>query len=1098
MKHEILVLTALLLAHLSISAEPTDETSVIKVATEAYSPKIPKPTLTDVHYGEHERQVMDFWKAESPEPTPLVFVIHGGGWKGGSKERVDRAIDVEALLKAGISVVAINYRLIGRDPGSNPPVKTPLYDAARALQFVRSKASEWNLDKTRIGAAGGSAGGCSSLWLAFHDDLAAPQSADPISCESTRLSCAAVTVPQTTLDPAQMKAMTPNSKYGGHAFGLNTFEEFLASREKILPLIAEYSPYALVSADDPGIYMFFKAAPAMGQNQADPTHSANFGVKLAEHCATIGVPAELVFPGSLEVKHGTTTEYLIAKLKPTNTKAQRIDTGTSENRYLTADGAPLYDRWVRDYFDERFRLNDAAAFEKARHKYSGMVVTSQLRMWQVTGEESYLKNGRAEFAAMMKFAPGNPEILHDCFGFYPVLLAGKLLKNAGQFDPAWEEQFHSCAKFGMENFREQFPRKDGNQDLGRLCAIACALRLYPEEFASFRPQLDAFWIKLMSTGDLWLDSKTYTPVSVQYLCALADELGHVDDLRNSQGFHRMFGNFRDVLSPNGNMPEFGHAYFKTPGLSDWLYVFEWAAVLYDDPSFLYAAQKFFHGIVRQGKPTPKNALEASMTCHYCLIGLMPSDRTELITAKLGKCKSPAVRPALVSGITRRSVGGEGDRDAFLILRSSLDPGSPMLMMDLLSFGDHALFEQRPSIGYYESGHVPHFYQYGRYAQSASRGNVVLLNAPREGFPDAGWPENTWRTLNVPLERFDGTGRSRSVDQISIRTFGDIGIKNGQSLIIDNVRLSGPRGEMKLFDFENGMDWKGNKKLSIIDDDATSGSHALSVPIVTDGVSAKPLGLTVSLDDYQTFSIDAKWRGKTRPKAQVRPSVENTGWTQLESMTLAAHVKSASTEMRGQDAYARVEFDQYATFDSSLVRQIILTAEGIVIVRDDLTPGKTADGFNAGSLWQMYSVDAKGPQWFSTRGERGFYSADLADPKEYRAGMLAWFSGPPQQTIGLQEIPEAKTDGPTYKDLQRDKTWRVAYSRQTAKAGAPTWFSLVVLPHAADASPNELANGITVTESNAKSVYRVKTSTGYLQATIDKQGPWQIERQSSGP
>ena len=63
-------------------------------------------------------------------------------------------------------------------------------------------------------------------------------------------------------------------------------------------------------------------------------------------------------------------------------------------------------------------------------------------------------------------------------------------------------------------------------------------------------------------------------------------------------------------------------------------------------------------------------------------------------------------------------------------------------------------------------------------------------------------------------------------------------------------------------------------------------------------------------------------------------------------------------MRGRDAYARVEFDPYASFDSSLVRQFILTEEGIILVRDDLTPGKTVDGFNAGCLWQMYSVDAR--------------------------------------------------------------------------------------------------------------------------------------------
>ena len=143
--------------------------------------------MTNIRYGKNERHVLDFWKAESDTPTPLVFVIHGGGWKEGSKERLHKFVDTPALLKAGISVVAINYRLMRHAEGVEPPVKAPLHDAARALQFVRSKATEWNVDKARIGAAGGSAGACSSLWLAFHDDLADSASSDPVARESTRL-----------------------------------------------------------------------------------------------------------------------------------------------------------------------------------------------------------------------------------------------------------------------------------------------------------------------------------------------------------------------------------------------------------------------------------------------------------------------------------------------------------------------------------------------------------------------------------------------------------------------------------------------------------------------------------------------------------------------------------------------------------------------------------------------------------------------------------------------------------------------------------------------------------------------------------------------
>ncbi len=304
--------SAALLFCLLASAAPAQQRKA-----ERYDPAVPEPTHSAVRYGGHERHVLDFWQAKSEHPTPLVFVIHGGGWMGGSKERVQRFADVATLLDAGISVAAINYRYVSQATaaGIEPPVKAPLHDAARALQFVRSRAADWNVDKERIGAAGGSAGACSSLWLAYHDDLADPESDDPVARESTRLWCAAVRAPQTTLDPQQMKEWTPNSRYGGHAFGKANFAEFLAARESILPWIEEYSPYALVSAGDPPVHLFFNGKPAVGQAQRDPTHSANFGVKLQEHCLAIGTGCELVYPGAPDVKHETSTDYLIATLK---------------------------------------------------------------------------------------------------------------------------------------------------------------------------------------------------------------------------------------------------------------------------------------------------------------------------------------------------------------------------------------------------------------------------------------------------------------------------------------------------------------------------------------------------------------------------------------------------------------------------------------------------------------------------------------------------------------------------------------------------------------------------------------------------------------
>lgn len=283
-----------------------------------------RPTQANVAYGTHERQVLDFYKAESKQPTPLLFFIHGGGWVNGDKAKPG---ELEACLAAGISVVSINYRYsyLAHQAGVMPPVKWPLEDAARALQFVRSKAGEWNIDKQRIGASGGSAGACSSLYLAFHDDMADPMSSDPVARESTRLWCAAVTGAQTSLDPKQLIEWTPNSRYGGHAFGFmdpndkgtrdKRFAEFLEKRDSVLKWIKMYSPYELVSKDDPPVYLLYKDAPAIGQPQKDPTHTSNYGVKLQEHCREIGTECELNYNGAPDVKHSSISAFLIAKLK---------------------------------------------------------------------------------------------------------------------------------------------------------------------------------------------------------------------------------------------------------------------------------------------------------------------------------------------------------------------------------------------------------------------------------------------------------------------------------------------------------------------------------------------------------------------------------------------------------------------------------------------------------------------------------------------------------------------------------------------------------------------------------------------------------------
>ena len=309
----------------SIALEPTPKTNVATTVSLDLPKRHPNPpaTFKNVAYGQDPRQVLEFWKAHSDQPTPLVFYMPGGGWvkDDGSSPQVEK------YLAAGISVVLIHYRFSWQAQlaGVKPPLAWPMQDAARALQFVRSKAADWNIDKKRIGVSGQSAGACTCLWLAFHKDMADPKSSDPIARESTRPCCAAVYIAQTSLDPKQMKEWTPNSVYGGGAFGfmdpndLSTrdkhFDEFLQHRDELLPWIKEYSPMALVSTNEPPVYLLYYSPPAVGQRQKSPTHTANFGVKLQEKLLSVGNECELVYPGAPNIKHASMADFLVEQLK---------------------------------------------------------------------------------------------------------------------------------------------------------------------------------------------------------------------------------------------------------------------------------------------------------------------------------------------------------------------------------------------------------------------------------------------------------------------------------------------------------------------------------------------------------------------------------------------------------------------------------------------------------------------------------------------------------------------------------------------------------------------------------------------------------------
>lgn len=261
-----------------------------------------EPTYKNIQYGPHERNVLDFWKVNSDTPTPLVIFIHGGGFRTGSKENLD-AQTLQELLASGISVASINYRLITSDP-----LPAAHHDARRALQFLRYNAKEWNLDKSKVGCFGSSAGAMISMYLAFHDEMANPGSSDQVERESTRLTCVASLSGPTTLDIEWMKKWIPgsapvfakdpnyNTKKLFAMVGAKTMEEY----QKVMPEICALS---LITADDPPIYMYYRMTPD-DPIPDDPryvsswvAHNVIFGIKLKEVMDKLGIEADLNYPG---------------------------------------------------------------------------------------------------------------------------------------------------------------------------------------------------------------------------------------------------------------------------------------------------------------------------------------------------------------------------------------------------------------------------------------------------------------------------------------------------------------------------------------------------------------------------------------------------------------------------------------------------------------------------------------------------------------------------------------------------------------------------------------------------------------------------------
>ena len=153
------------------------------------------------------------------------------------------------------------------------------------------------------------------MYLAFHDEMADPDSDDLVKRESTRLTCVATSGGQTTMDVEWWMEHIPGYKTPHRDF----YESFgVKTQDEYLKIVSDVSALSLISKDDVAIFMTYGMKPdAPVPDDAEKAsgwkvHHSMFGVKLKEKMDALGIEADLKYPGARS-KYRTVPEFFTKK-----------------------------------------------------------------------------------------------------------------------------------------------------------------------------------------------------------------------------------------------------------------------------------------------------------------------------------------------------------------------------------------------------------------------------------------------------------------------------------------------------------------------------------------------------------------------------------------------------------------------------------------------------------------------------------------------------------------------------------------------------------------------------------------------------------------
>jgi acetyl esterase/lipase len=191
--------------------------SLLSASLSAAGPKVeplwPAGPPGKLGSGKGHEPTLTIWQpAEDKASGAAIVVCPGGGYGGLATDHEGKQIG-QWLNSLGVTAFVLEYRHGGQ--GYRHPI--PLGDAQRALRTVRARAQEWQIDPTKIGILGFSAGGHLASTASTKFDAGKPDAADPIERASCRPDFAVLVYPVISFSDASAHKGSARNLLGANA-----------------------------------------------------------------------------------------------------------------------------------------------------------------------------------------------------------------------------------------------------------------------------------------------------------------------------------------------------------------------------------------------------------------------------------------------------------------------------------------------------------------------------------------------------------------------------------------------------------------------------------------------------------------------------------------------------------------------------------------------------------------------------------------------------------------------------------------------------------------------------------------------------------------